>query len=168
MDKRYFLIIFIAAICLTNLFFIAQSSEVIGGASVDFNKYTFSLPKDFELYSTYPDYILTYNSNFGYLSFASYDGEAINSYHYKLNDTQNSSDRSLLSNGTINVGNITVYSVYYKVNNSKGVDNQASFYFNKYDDCFKVDMIKFDSDNRNKTVDIISSVVESVRPNLKR
>ena len=67
MDKRYLLIIVIILICSVNLFLISISSDIIGGASVNFKDYTFSIPKNFDLLSSDDQYVKLNNPDIGWI-----------------------------------------------------------------------------------------------------
>lgn len=168
MDKRYFLIIFIIVIGCINLFVISNHSDIIGTASADFNEVTFSLPPNYELINTNPKYIQFHNPSLGYMALSYFNGSAENAYNTRINQINSSSDKTLLSYGVVNVGNIPIYSVFFESTGNNGVNNQSSFYFNKLGFCFRIDMGSFNYTNRNATIDTVIYIVQSMRPNLKR
>ena len=170
MDNRFILIFFIIIACVFNLFLVAEYSDVIGTASVDVSKYTFSLPKDFILLETTDqNSILITNTKSGLdIAFSVISNDY--SSNFKLNELQNDSRYSVISNGTINRDDVSIESIYYKhINSNNNKSDAAIFYFNKYDASFKVRMENFNYDlQRNETIDSLSYVVDSLRVNYKR
>lgn len=168
MDKRYFLIIFIIGICCINLFIISNHSDTIGTASADFNEVTFSLPPNYDLVNTNPKYVQFHNPNLGYMAVSYFNGSAENAYHKRIDQINESSDKTLLSYGVVNASDIPIYSVFFESTNSQGTkNNESSFYFNKLNLCFRIDMGGF-KQNRNSTLDTVIFIAESMRPNLKQ
>lgn len=166
MDKRYLIIIFIIFFCGIDLFFVANNSEMVGKASVDFDNYTFSVPRDYSLMNTFDTFVQIYNPNLGYLAFG-YNDSA--NYTQSLEIINNKSNQKILSNGTINVDNITIYSIYFEsIDDSNVSTNRSYFFFNKYGHSFKISMVGFNyDDDRNKTIDVIGEIVGSLRHNKK-
>jgi len=158
MDKRYILIFLIIVVCCFNLYLIASSSDIVGSASVNFKEYTFSLPSDFTMYESSDNYIVIYNPHFGYTSLL-FNKE---SYESELHRLGNDSNCVILSNGPIQVNNITVNSIFYRTSDA---NNHSIFIFDKLDKTFRVEMWHFNYDNRNASITIISDIVESLRPN---
>ena len=98
-----------------------------------------------------------------------FNGSAENAYNTRINQINNSSDKTLLSYGVVNTSDIPIYSVFYESTNENGVsNNESSFYFNKLGFCFRIDMGSFNYQNRNSTVDTVIYIAESMRPNLKQ
>lgn len=165
MDKRYFLIIVIVCICCINLYMISNVSDVIGSASVDVGKYTFSLPSGFTLYSDSSSDVMISNpsdSNLKVYINNSLDDD--DNYMNRVNLIKNNS--KIYSNGSIMVGDIEIKSIYYS-----GYDdsiNRSAFYFNKLDNNFKIVISNFNYDlQKNETIDIVTQIVESIRVNYK-
>lgn len=171
MDNRYILIFFIIIVCVFNLFLVSEYSDVIGTASVDVSKYTFSLPKDFILLETTDqNSILITNTKSGLDIAFSVISDKYSS-NFKLNELENDSSYSVLSNGTINSGDVSIESIYYKhINsNNNNKSDAAIFYFNKNNASFKVRMENFNYElQRNETIDSLSYIVDSLRINYKR
>lgn len=167
MDKRFIIMFFILIAGIFNLFFISEYSDVIGSASVDVSNYTFSLPEEFVLLNTNnAESISIYNSKSGLHIMVS----VIHDYNssYKINQLNNDSRYDILSNGTINIGNKTIDSIYYNDVNIKNKSSVAIFYFNKFNATFKVNMDNFDYETqRNETIDAITDIVTSLRINYK-
>lgn len=165
MDKRYFLIIVILVFSFISLYIIYDASNIVGSASVDFNEYTFSLPSNFELFSSDNEYLVIYNRDLGKIVISYEDIDSKNDYNQRLQFLKNRSDMSIVSNGTINVNDIVVYSIFYQKNSSTGTVNQSSFIFKKYDKLFTISLTDFDYNKRDQAVNVVSFLVESLRPN---
>lgn len=166
MDKRFILIFIIIIMCVFNLFIIAEYSDVIGTASVDVSKYSFSLPKDFTLLNNDQNGVSIYNSKSGLHVAVS----VIPHYNstFKFNELNNNSNYTILSNGTINNGNTQIESIYYNTDNNKDNSSAAIFYFKKNNASFKISMDNFNySTQRNETIDSVLNIVDTLRINYK-
>lgn len=168
MDRRYVLIIFIIVICCFNLYFITEHSNVVGSASADFREVTFSLPPQFNIVSSNNKYVQIFNPDFGYINIAYSDVNTTANYDNRIQLLKNSSNDKILSNGSITYKNISVDSVYFINNDSDGVENnQSAFYFIKDNLLFRIEMITFDMDNRNSTIENLKFIIDSIRFNHK-
>lgn len=170
MDKRYFLIIIIVLICVTNMYLISTFSDVVGSASVNIGHYTCSIPNDFNVMNTYDSSVVLNNPNSG-LSMSINSHEKDKAYNFSKGASQLSKNPSnnVLSNGTINVGGVQVESIYYSHKDNNITSNRSVFYFEKNNDSFTINMENFDYKNdREKTIDILSVIVDSFRPNYKK
>ena len=168
MDKRYLLIVFITLICGINMYIISENSDFIGSASVNFDRYTISLPQNYVLIKSETSFIQIFNSNLGYLAIE----------HKNVNYSNDESvlkaigipnNRTILSNGTITANNITLNSMFLKTMNDRGNEtDRAIFYFNKFNTTFIISMSGFNQDTDNKEViDIASKIAASLRINYK-
>jgi hypothetical protein len=165
MDRRYFLIIIIIIVCSFSLYNIAVNSDVVGSASVECGKYTCSIPNGFFLYNSEKTEVTYSDGNGMYIFIYTSLTDSAN-YTNKIDEIENSSDYTLLSNGTINNTNLIIHSIYYV--RGDGV-NRSTFYFTKYDNNFKIIISGFDYDTeRNKTVEMASSIANSIKFNYKR
>lgn len=169
MDKRFILIIFIIIIGVFNLFIISENSDVIGSASVDVSKFTFSLPKDFILLNTNnQNDVSISNTKTGLRIMVS----VIPHYNasYKFDSLQNDTNKTILSNGTINRNDIKIDSMYYNpVTPDNNHSSAAIFYFNKNNASFKISMDNFNYETqREETIDALLGIIDSIRINHKR
>lgn len=166
MDKRYFLIIFILIMGFTSLFFISNNSDMIGTASVNVGNFIFSLPGGFILGHSESDSVALYNpDNNLNMNIQLVNGS--DTYESQLNWMQNSSSYIILGKGSININNVVVDSIYNKhyYNNNK-YTNSSIFYFNMYDNNFKIEITGFDYDkNQNQTIQCLVDVITSLKPN---
>lgn len=169
MDKRYLVIILIVGVCLVNLFFISQSSDVIGSASVNVDKYTFSIPLDFMLMDTYPNYVTLSNDKMG-LNVAVYVLKGEYNISEVLSTLKNNTDYKILSEGSVNTSDIKIDTIYFESHDpSVNIQNHSTFYFKKYDTFFKVEMNNFDyNTEKNFTLETIDYIVDSLRINHKK
>lgn len=167
MDKRYLLIIVIILICSVNLFLISNSSDVIGGASVNFKDYTFSIPKNFDLLSSDDQYVKLYNPEIGRVQITYGDISNDNDYKHRLDYLQNRSDITILRNGTLNIENTTVYSVFFQRKDSNSIINDSSFIFDQYGHRFTISVAGYDYSSYNETVDTVIFLIGSLRHNYK-
>lgn len=168
MDKRFILIILIIILGVFNLYIISEYSDVIGSASVDVSKYTFSLPKDFILLNTNnQNDVAIYNTKTGLNIMVS----VIPKYNssYKFASINNDTNTTVLSNGTINRNDITIDSIYYNnVNHGNKPPSVAIFYFKKDDASFKITMDNFNYESqREETIDALLGIIDSIRINHK-
>ena len=164
MDKRYFLIIIIICVCCLNLYMISNVSEIVGSASVDDGKYTFSLPGGFSLYDTSASYVMIFNPNnqmkIYVFTVLKNEDNFSNAYQWTKENSK------ILSTGTINYKGIKIQSIYYQ--NFNDPTNKSVFYFNKYNNNFKITIVNFNHvSQKNETIDIVVKIVDSMRTNNK-
>lgn len=169
MDKRYLLIIIIVAVCLLNMFLIAKSSDEIGNAAVNFDDYTFSIPRGFSLYESSEDQVMVGNTSNDFRMYVT----TLDSYNaeHKLDQLTNNTNDTVLSKGNVTCGNITVETIYYRhvYNPDKPAINQSVSYFTKFGTPFKITMRGFNYDtDQNETLDDLAFVVNSLRENHKK
>lgn len=172
MERNYFLMIIIFIVCVVNLFAIAEYSDIVGSASVDFRGVTFSLPRNFELINTNVKYVEVHNPNFGNIALSYTNLDKLtpkDNYHRQLNFIKENKNQTILSNGTINVNNYTVYCVYYKqITKDNNVNNLSNFFFSKGNLSFNVAMGSFNyNTQKNETIDNLIIILNSLRPNYK-
>lgn len=150
------------------MYIISENSDFIGSASVNFDRYTISLPQNYVLIKSETSFIQIFNSNLGYLAIE----------HKNVNYSNDESvlkaigipnNRTILSNGTITANNITLNSMFLKTMNDRGNEtDRAIFYFNKFNTTFIISMSGFNQDTDNKEViDIASKIATSLRINYK-
>lgn len=164
MDKRYGLILLIVVGCCINLYIISNSSDMIGSASVECENYIFTMPPGFILYDSYLDHVIIHDSKTG-MNVGVYPHlDSSDTYENKLYSLPNDG-YTIVSNGTINVGDIVVKSVYY----TKQQDNRTTFFFEKDGNRFRVLMTGFNLENdRNTTIDYLSEIVQSIKYNYSK
>ena len=164
MDKRYFLIIAIIVICCFNLYMIANFSDIVGDASIDVGNYTFSLPQDFTLYENGNNGAIISNSK----SMSITINSKIKDDETYLNKCQSISKghNMIFSNGTINSSGIVIYSIFYQdLDNNQ---NYSYFFFNKYDNNFKMLISNFNYDSqKDEIIDIVTNITDTMRWNYK-
>lgn len=171
MDKRYYLIIFIICFCLLSMFFISNNSVEIGTASVNLGNYIFSIPNNFNLMNTYDTRVVLNNPNNDLnLAVYSYDSNYSKNFTNKVNDVKNSTDSKVLSEGDIHVGDITVKSFYYSDYGTDGkLLNRSMYYFEKFNNSYKIEMNTFDYDkDGNYTISVVEVIVDTLRINYKK
>lgn len=168
MHKNYYLIIIILFVCIINLYVIADYSDVVGSASVSFENYTFSLPPNYEVTSTYDFFVQVHNSKLGYAAVEHKSDNFDYNYSAILSNLQSYSNTTILSKGIITVGNISVDSIYYRtVDDNNFVNNRSIFYFEKYGELFQIEMNGFKYDDVNETINTLEYIVETIKPNYK-
>ena len=166
MDKRYFLIIIIICVCCINLYLISNVSDVVGSASVDVGNYTFSLPEGFTFYGDHSNGVSISNNDIRMLIGLYVPLENKDTFVNKFNDINTSDRYDIISNGTINSGGIVIDSLYYRDVND--LTNYSTFYFTKFNQNFRILLIGFNYDlDKNKTIDIVTAIVNSIRDNYK-
>lgn len=166
MDKRYFIIILIIVVCLVNLYVIADFSDVVGSSYTDVGKYTFSLPPGFDLGGSQDKSIAVIHNPKTNMDIAVYSLDK-DDYNYSLglNQLKNNTAVKIVSNGTLNVDNISVDAVYYEdlsTNTSKSI-----FYFHKDNHPFRINIVNFDMNNKNETINNLVLIIQSIRLNYK-
>lgn len=167
MDRRYLLIIVIIILGSINMFFIAESSDIIGSASVSFDGYTVSIPKGFSLMNTNENSVVINNPNSN-LYIAIYSIDKDYDYEKFLDNINENNSYKVLSKGTINIKNVTVDSLYYYGPDSRGnVGNRSIFFFEKLDSKFEIQMTNFDYNHREKTIEALTLIVDSLRDDYK-
>ncbi len=169
MDRRYYLIILILIACCINLYIVADNSNVVGTASVTFDKYIISLPLNYEVTGQYGSYVQIHNNDIGFLAIQCKNDSFVYNYSSVVNELNKKYNCTILNNGTINTNDIPVNTIYYKTVDEKNfVNNRSIFYFEKYGKTFQIEMNGFNYDNDvNKTIDTLTYVVESLRVNYK-
>ena len=75
--------------------------------------------------NTFDTFVQIYNPNLGYLAFG-YNDSA--NYTQSLEIINNKSNQKILSNGTINVDNITIYSIYFESIDDSNVSTNRSIF----------------------------------------
>lgn len=166
MDKRYFLIIIIICVCCINLYLISSVSNVVGSASVDVGNYTFSLPEGFTFYEDKANGISISNTNTKMVIGLYVPLEDKDTFANRFNNINNSAKYDIISNGSINSGGIAIDSIYYRDVND--LTNYSTFYFTKFNHNFRILVTGFNYDlDKNKTIDIVTGIVNSIRTNYK-
>lgn len=168
MDRRYLVIIFIIVFGCINLFFISGFSDVIGSASVNCGDYTFTIPNDFNLMSSEESTVVIHNPVSHLTVAISIIDNNDSNFTRDFDRIANNSNNNVLAEGDINIDNITVSSIYYEGPDSKDeVKNRSVFFFKKFDSTFKIQMTNFNFTDRNETIDVLSSIVDSMRINYR-
>lgn len=166
MDKRYFLIIIIIGVCCINLYMISNVSDVVGSASADAGKYTFTLPNGFSLYEHPRSEAQIFNpdSNITIRIFTTLGKH--DNFSTKYEEIDNDNNFKILSNGTINDNGIIIQSLFYQeIENS---NNRSTFYFTKDNNNFRILAVGFNYDSqKNETIDIVTQIIDSIRINYK-
>lgn len=164
MDKRYFLIIIIIFVGCINLYMITEVSDVVGSASVNVGKYTFTLPNGFSLYDTNTNDIMISNpnSNMKVYVYSSLDKKDT----YENKSAAIAGNYKVLSNGTIKYDDMEIHSIYYQ--NRDSSRKHATFFFTKYNNTFRILINDFDyGTQKNETIDIATGIADSMRINYK-
>lgn len=159
MDKRYLLILVIIIICCVNLSIIVNNSDIVGSASASAGKYLFSLPDGFSLQESSGNSTVIQN-NKGVRIYLESSIDKSDNYNRTLDYLENESDIEVLSEGTLNIENITVDTVYFQSNNT----DRVAYYFEKDNTPFKIVMSNFNYDNnRNLTIEYVTDIIQSIR-----
>lgn len=166
MDKRYLLIIVITIFCCVNLYFISISSDIVGSASIDCGDYTMSIPAGFTLYEGNDQRVLIHN-NENKMDIEVYTNLGKGStYENKLGDIENSSEYKVLSKGNITLNGMNIDCFSYQRN--KDGQNRSTFYFEKFDNDFRILIMNFDyNSDKNLTMQYVSDIITSLRLNYK-
>lgn len=168
MHKNYYIIICIILVCVVNLYVIVDFSDVVGSASVSFDEYIFSLPQNYEVTRTENSYVQIYNPDLGYVAIGHKLKPSDYNFSAVVSNIKNRTNTTILSNGEVTFGNISVDSIYYNSNDGGFINNRSIFYFNKFDNLFQVEMSGFNyDDDFNSTLQTLQIIVESIKPNYK-
>ena len=169
MDKRYLLIIILIIIGCSTLYLITNASYTIGSASATLGQYTFSLPQGFTVDHTENKYVSIFNGDGVYIHVNVAEKNKDN-----YNDTLNylkSKNIPIISSGSVNIGDIVVDSVFYNktqynitINSNENVCG-AFFIFNKSNATFKIEVTHFDYENKDKIIEYVSYIVQSLNKN---
>lgn len=166
MDKRYILILIIIFASAINLYFIASNSDIIGSANVECGQYISIIPQGFSLYESKTNEVLVFDNSRDMGVFINSKINPQDTYKNRCDYIKSNSSLKLLSNGTINDNGIDIDSIYYY--DSVKNRNYSVFYFEKFNNSFKVGIDGFNQDlDRNKTLDIITDIVDSLKLNYK-
>lgn len=164
MDKRYYLILIIIFVCLLNLQIIVNNSNEVGSASVSAGRYLFSIPNGFSLYGDSDNSAYIQNADGLKIYFESYLRDS-DTYNMQLNYIDNETSDKILSEGTINIENISVNVVYFQTTNNT---NKSIFYFEKDEVPFKIVMSGFNyNTDRDLTIDYVTLIIKSTRFDFK-
>ena len=165
MDKRYFLMLIIIVVCFINLFLIVNHSDVVGSANVECGQYICSIPYGFSLYESKSDEITLVDSNRNSSIFI--DSQLRNNDNVSARQNRLLNDNKtyiILGNGTIDVNGITIDSIYYT--NVNHTQNYSVFYFDKFNNSFKILITGFDYDTeRNYPIDLLTEIITSLKIN---
>ena len=164
MDRRYLLMLIIIIICCINLSIIVNNSDIVGSASASVENYLFSVPEGFSLYETNGDSTVIQNKNNNIDIRVETNLNNRDNYYERLNYIENETNNTILSEGTVSIDNITVYSVYYKTNDDI---NKSAFYFEKDNRQFKILVSNFNYDDRELTLDYVTYIIKSIKYNNK-
>ncbi|WP_296891300.1 hypothetical protein [uncultured Methanobrevibacter sp.] len=166
MDKRYGLILIIFIVCIINLISIVDVSDVVGSASAECGDFIFSLPEGFTLYDSNPNQVLIRNSD-GIEIYVYSKIDRADTYDAKIKEIE-SKGYTIISNGTIDVGGINVKSVYYNKTDDDH-QNRSTFFFTKDNNRFRILVMDFNMANdKNKTIDYVSTIIDSLKVNYKK
>lgn len=162
MDKRYLFIFIIVFICCINLYFIAINSDDVGSASVASGDYICTIPQGFSLYESNNNYVHLFDADSKIVIDVYTHISKNNTYDKKLVELNNNSNVRVLSNGTINVEDMTIYSIFYRqVDNNQ---NRSTFYFKKDNNNFRILITDFDYEkDYNKILDYVDIISTSTR-----
>lgn len=167
MDKRYGLILIIIIVCCINLFIISNSSDVVGSATTECGNYMFSMPLGFTLYDSGNNHVLIHDSKTGMNINVYSNLDKSDTYNNKIKEIKGEGF-TIVSNGTINVGDIDVKSIYYTKNDSTH-PNRSTFFFTKDNEKFRILITDFDlNSDRNATIDYVSDIINSIKYNYKK
>ena len=168
MDNRYLLIIVFILICLVNLFFIASNSDEIGSASVIAGEFIFELPKNFNILESTGDHVSLQNPDTNLNVNVYTNQNRIYDFNKTVSKINNETNVKILSNGSINVNNITVNAIYYTHYPENISANYSAFVFSKDNHVFQINMKNFNYKNDlNYTVEVLDVIVSSIRVNPK-
>lgn len=152
-------------VCCANLFIVSNYSNEIGDASVDVDRYTFSLPLGFSLYNSDTQSIVIVNPNSQMKINVFVDLKKEDTYEKRVQHIGNGTD-NILSNGTITYNNISISALYYQ--STSDYRNFSTFYFSKYNHTHRILISNFDyNTQKNETIDIASKIINSFRVNYK-
>lgn len=164
MDKRYLLILIIIVVCCINLSFIVINSDVVGSASVSVGKYIFSMPEGFSLSQDNGNSVVIQNGD-GVVIYLESDLSESDTYAKRLVYIENETDDEILSEGSINVSDISVDVVFFQSTNNT---NKSTFYFEKDNVPFKMVMSGFNYNaDRNQTLDYATFIIQSLHKDYK-
>ena len=162
MDKRYLFIFIIVFICCINLYFIAINSDDVGSATVASGDYICAIPQGFSLYESNKNYVHLFDADSKVVIDVYTHISKNNTYDKKLVELNNNSNVRVLSNGTINVEDMTIYSIFYRQADNN--QNRSTFYFTKDNNNFRILITDFDYEkDYNKILDYVDIISTSMR-----
>ncbi|WP_295592422.1 hypothetical protein [uncultured Methanobrevibacter sp.] len=162
MDKRYLFIFIIVFLCCINLYLIVINSDEVGSASVAVGDYICTIPQGFSLYESKKNSVNLFDED-SKIVISVYSHLSKNdTYNRKMVELNNNSNVAVLSNGTINVEDMNIYSIFYRrVDNNQ---NRSTFYFTKDNNTFRILITDFNYKNDyNKILEYANIISTSMR-----
>ena len=166
MDKRWIYILIIIIVGTSCLYLIAESSTTIGKATVKVNSYLVTVPDPFNIHSTGSHYAHLINRDTQERIFIEDlgKGDFINkNMSGRMADVEASGDNEDIENITVNIGNTSLPTIYYK--DSNGTFNQIS-YIIKYNHTFYIKSSHFHDNSTIKSN--VKVIIDSLTPNYKQ
>lgn len=161
MDKRWIYIIIILIIGISALYVIVSSSNTVGSAIVDVNKFIITLPDDFNIQDNDKEYsiLINRNTNAKIVVKDLGKGNFVNERLKNDSDIYHSGDYKEIKNKTFDYEDIKVKTIY-----GIGEDNKinSTAYFMKFDHTFNI------KTNNFKDIDTIEEKVKFIISTLQR
>lgn len=161
MDKRWIYIIIILIIGISALYVIVSSSNTVGSAIVDVNKFIITLPDDFNIQDNDKEYsiLINRNTNARIIVKDIGKGNFVNERLKNDSDIYHTRDYKEIKNKTFEHDGIKVKTIY-----GIGEDNKinSTAYFMKFDHTFNI------KTNNFKDIDTIEENVKFIIDTLQR
>ena len=163
MDKRWIYIIIIAIIGVGCLYFIAESSTIIGSANTDLDKFLLKVPDSFNIEKSTDTQIRLINRQSGErinILFLGTGSDVDDDIDNKIESLSKNTNITLLKNTTLKLKNTTVPCIYYEKSPNTSVNKVA--FITKFDCKFSIECANF---NDNESVD---KNIKEISDTLKR
>lgn len=166
MDKRWIYIFIIAIIGLACAYLVIESSDNVGRANININKFTVTLPPEFNVDDQTSQYLIIIDRNSGKkIQIQDLgEGNSIDSnVSEKINKLESNENTTFIKNETIKIGNETLPFIYYE--RTPGIPNCVIF-TEKYGHIFSVECYNY-TDNQTMKNDA-QKVIDTIKPDYKQ
>lgn len=166
MDKRWIYIFIIFILGIVCLFFIVQTSTTVGTANVNLDKFTLTLPSEYNIEDNNGKYLEIYNKDTKAKIAIKDLGKKSNfakDMQEKASALEAHENVTVVKNTTITVKNMTVPSIYYE--KVQGNVNRVT-YFTKYDHSFSIECYNFHDNSSMEKHTLF--LMENLRPDYKQ
>lgn len=169
MDKRWILILIVIIMAVVCGYFIVSSSNTVGNAIVDVNKFTVTVPPGFGIESSTAD-TTTLIKKGGVEKVSIKDlGKkdiALSEYNKKLKSMSKNGDIEIISNTTDSRDNLTIDTIKYQDYSKENLTNQSITYLYTYERTFSVKLTGFS--DVNYMDDVLTFIADTLKPDYKK
>lgn len=166
MDKRWIYILIIFIIGVTCAYLIVESSDTVGSANININKFTVTLPSEFNIDTKKDQYLLLIDRKTQEkieIKDLGKGNDIDSNISYELYQLKDNANVTLINDSSLKIGNETFSSIYYE--KIPDYTNRITF-VSKYDHLFSIDCKMF-HDNQ-KIINDTQKIIDSIKPDYKQ